>query len=104
MLFNPEMLMRHAPAYYGPHFDALAEMRAMDPDGSLYRGSEFRHIASLKGVPMWTALKIVDPEFMADKKRFYAWLDKGNNRRYCVYDRRRAKRSDMVTFIDGKEI
>jgi hypothetical protein len=90
LLLDSDMLMRHQPDYYGPSFEALHEMREADPDGKLYRGSGFRHVASLKGVPWFTAIKLMEPDFMSDKNKFYEWLDRGNNKRYCVYDRRSA--------------
>lgn len=105
ILLDPEMLMRHAPEYYGPSFDAVKDLREADPEGAAWRGQEFRLVASLKNVPIFSAVRLLEPDFL-DKKKFYEWLDRGTNKRYCTYDRRRvaAKRGDMVTFMDGKEI
>ena len=104
-LLDSDTLMKAAPDYYGPRFDAIKELRDQD-DGSLHRGSEFRRVASLVNVPLANIAGILDPEWMKNRKNFYAWLDRGENKRYCTYDRRKAgkKRSDMVTFVDGKEV
>ena len=104
-LLNPDMILKSAPDVYGPRFDAIKEIRDMD-DGSMHKGNEFRRVASLVNIPLANMTSILDPEFMKNKKKFYAWLDKGENRAYCTYDRRKMgkKRSDMVTFQDGKEV
>lgn len=104
-LLDSDMLMKAAPDYYGPRFDAIKELRDND-DGSLQRGNEFRRVASLVNVPLANIAGILDPEWMKNKRNFYAWLDRGENHRYLTYDRRKAgkKRSDMVTFIGGKEV
>ena len=86
LVMNPEALMRAAPDYYGPRFDAIHDLRKAD-DGTGYKGQEFRRVASFVNVPMFNqAMKLFDPDFMKDKKKFYAFLDR--NREYCTYDRR----------------
>lgn len=103
-LLDSNMLMKADPERYGPRFEAIKELRDHD-DGSLHRGSDFRRVASLVNIPLANMAGILEPEFMKDKKTFYAWLDRAENKRYCTYDRRKGKRrSDMVTFQDGKEI
>lgn len=103
---EPERLVAHdTSGDTARFFDHMKDLRQDDPDGKLYRGSEFKHVASFKGLPLLQAVKLMDEEFMSDKKKFYAWVDRGQNKRYLAYDRRMgAKRSDMVTFQNGKEI
>lgn len=86
LVMSPEMLMKVAPDYYAPRFDAIAELRAND-DGSLYRGAGFRHVASLVNVPLLAATRMIDPDFLKDKRRFYGFLDR--HPEYCAYQRRR---------------
>src|SRR5690348_3270578 len=74
------------PDVYGPRFEAIAELRKID-DGTLYKGSEFRRVASFVNIPLFNAVtKLFEPDFMKDKKKFYAFLDR--NKQYCTYDRR----------------
>ena len=40
-------------------------------------------------VPVEAAARILEPDFLKDKRKFYGWLDR--NPRYCKYDRRRTK-------------
>jgi len=85
-VFDPAELMAKRPEYYGPRFDAIADMRKLD-DGTLHKGSEFRRVASFVNVPLFgMTTKLFDPDFMKDKKKFYAFLDR--HREYCTYDRR----------------
>lgn len=84
-LMNPDLLMAVQPDYYRPRFEAIKELRDMD-DGSLHKGNEFRRVASLVNVPLAGALStVLDPEWIKDSKKFYAWLDR--NRQYCTYQR-----------------
>lgn len=86
MAMDPEDFMRSAPDYYGPRFQAIAELRKAD-DGTLHKGNEFRRVASFVNIPMFNmTMRLFDPDFMKDKKRFYAFLDR--NRAYLTYDRR----------------
>ena len=83
---DPDMLMKVAPEYYGPRFDAIADLRKAD-DGSGHKGQEFRRVASFVNVPMSQVVnRLFDPDFMKDKRKFYAFLDR--NLQYCTYDRR----------------
>ena len=99
-IMSPETLMKAAPEYYGPRFDAIAELRKQD-DGTLHRGQEFRRVASLVNVPMFMASKMIDPDWMKDKKRFYKWL--ARNPQYKSYDSRGGSRPS-ITVVDGKEV
>lgn len=82
---DPNLLMKGAPDYYGPRFDAIAELRALD-DGSLHKGSGFRRVASLVNVPLVQALStVLDGEWIKDRTKFYQWLDR--NPQYCTYQR-----------------
>jgi len=101
---DSNLLMAVAPEVYGPRFQAVAEERAQD-DGTLYRGQPFRKVASLVNVPLFSALAtVLDPDFMKSKRRFYKWLDDGDNWRYCTYDRRKQTLPNQLTFQDGKPI
>lgn len=66
---------------------------------------QWRHVASIKA-PIFHAAELLDYDFLNGngKRNFYKWLDE--HPRWVTYDRRRvpAKRSDMVTFVDGKEV
>lgn len=89
---------------FRPRFDAVADLRKVTPiEQSVGRkSSEFMHVASICG-PIEFAMKAMDPELLRDKRKFYAWLDA--NKEYCTYDRRKQhKRSDMATFVNGKEV
>jgi hypothetical protein len=74
-------------------FDAIKEMRSLD-DGSLHRGNDFRRVASLMG-PVEDLLRAIDPEFLRNKRRFYAWLDAHPEN--CTYDRRRNRDPNMLS-------
>jgi len=83
VLMDPDLLMAVAPEYYGPRFDAIKELRDED-DGTLHKGMGFRRVASFVNVPLANAIStVLDPEFMKDKRKFYAWLRR--NKEYCTY-------------------
>lgn len=88
-LLSAETLMKAAPDYYGPRFDAIADLRAAD-DGSLHRGNEFRRVASFVNVPLFFAVKMEKPGFFGSKREFYRFLDR--HREYLTYDRRNGGR------------
>jgi hypothetical protein len=96
---NPELLMKVAPEYYGPRFDALAEERKLD-DGTLFRGQEFRKVASFTNVPLFEALRIREG-LLKGKKEFYRFLEKYPQ--YRTYDKRGGSRPS-VTFVDGQGV
>ena len=81
---NPSGLVARNPEL-ADRFDAIKEMRSLD-DGTLHRGNEFRRVASLIG-SLEDLQRAIEPEFLRDKRRFYAWLDA--HPEYCTYDRRR---------------
>jgi len=84
-LLDPDLLRAVAPDVYNPRFEAIAEVRAID-DGTISKGAEFRRVASLVNVPLANAIStVLDHEWMKDKTKFYAWLDR--NREYCTYQR-----------------
>jgi hypothetical protein len=97
---DTDMLMKSDPDYYGPRFDAIKELREQD-DGTLHRKNEFRRVASLVNVPMMAIVRLLDPSWMADKKKFYAWLKR--NPQYKTYDSRGGSRPTS-TVVDGKEV
>lgn len=86
-LMDSDTLMKIAPDYYGPRFDAIKELRDMD-EGMMQKGAGFKRVASLVNVPLQQTANLFDPTWMKSKQKFYAWLDRGENRRYCTYDRR----------------
>lgn len=86
---------------FAERYEAIADLRSID-DGSLHRGSELRRVASLQG-PLADLMHVLDPGWVKDKRKFYAWLDR--HPQHCTYDRRKNVRPlPMVTFMDGKEI
>ena len=74
-MMDPAELMAKAPDYYGPRFDAIAQMREAD-DGTGHKGAGFRRVASFVNVPLFMANKITNPDFLRDKKQFYAFIDR----------------------------
>ncbi len=97
---DQDTLMKAAPEYYGPRFEAIAELRNLD-DGTLHRGNEFRRVASIPNVPLTEALRICEPGFFKDKKVFYAWL--ARNEAYKTYNSRGGSRPTQ-TYVDGKPV
>lgn len=97
-------MMALYPEVYGPRFEAIAELRKQD-DGSLHRGQGFRRVASFVNVPLFQAANtLLDPEFMKNKAKFYAWLRR--NREYCTYDIKSHTMAPAgtVTYVDGKAV
>lgn len=97
---SAETLRKANPEYYEPRFDAVKELREAD-DGTLHRGNDFRRVASLVNVPMVAVARLLDPAWMSDKKKFYAWLKR--NPQYKTYDSRGGSRPSS-TVVDGKEV
>jgi hypothetical protein len=75
---------------YADRYEAIKEVREIDK-GQLYRGTEFRRVASLQG-PLSTLGQVLDPDWLQNKRRFYAWLDA--HPQHCTYDRRRQPLGD----------
>lgn len=100
---NPDMLMAVHPDYYGPRFDAISELRAVD-DGTLHKGQGFRRIASFVNIPLFKGVQLLDPEFMQDKKKFYAFLRR--NKQYATYDIKSHAQNPRYTstVVDGKVV
>jgi len=88
-VMSPDTLMKSDAAYYGPRFDAIKDLRAQD-DGTLHKGQGFRRVASFVNVPMMMAMKVTDPDFLKDKRKFYAFIDR--HPEYCTYQRRNGGR------------
>lgn len=104
LVLDPKALMALYPEVYGPRFEAISELRKQD-DGSLHRGNGFRRVASFVNIPLFKAAStLLDPEFMQDKKKFYAFLRR--NREYATYDIRSHTTAPkgMSTVIDGVEV
>lgn len=98
-MLKPSTLMEFEPDYYGPRFQAIADLRAQD-DGTLHRGNEFRRVASLVNVPLALAARMTDPNFMRNKREFYAWLRA--NPEYRTYEKKGGSRPS-VTFTNGEQ-
>jgi hypothetical protein len=81
-------------------YEALKELRGIDK-GQLYRGSEWKRVASLQG-PILDLACVLDPDFLRERRRFYAFLDQ--HLECCTYDRRKESLPNQVTFQDGKVI
>ena len=104
VMMDPKLLMASNPEYYGPRFEGIAELRKLD-DGTLHKGNEFRRVERFVNMPLFAAANtLLDPDWMKDKRKFYAFLDR--NPEYCTYDRRANRRilDNQVTFMDGKEV
>ena len=104
----PDALVDRVPGFR-TSMEAAADLRTQyrqSGDEGRLGGGEWRHVATISA-PVEAMVNILNPDgrFLNrnGKKDFYKWLDA--NKAYCAYDRRRAaKRSDMVTFVDGKEV
>ena len=103
---DPAVLRDRVPGF-NDSMDAVADLRQQNretgTEGWMY-GREWRHVASISG-PVEAVATMLDPEFLNrnGKKDFYRWLDA--HKQYCTYDRRKhARRSNRVTFVNGKEI
>lgn len=98
-VLDPKLLMKVDPKYYGPKFQAVADLRALD-DGTLHRGNEFRRVASLVNVPLAQAIRMTNPTFLRDKRAFYKWLN-GEGAAYKTYEQKGGSRP-AVTYTDGQ--
>ena len=91
--------MAQNPAF-GPRYDAIKEIRENQPEiGGISRHDGFYRVASLQGT-LESLANVLNPQWLMDKRRFYAWLDA--HPQHCTYDRRREKKPNQVTLIDGK--
>ena len=81
---NVDTVLRSGPQY-AEMFTRLAEERKISDDRC---PGEWKKVAELQ-VPHEMAARILEPDFLKDKRKFYAWLDR--NPRYCAYDRRKRK-------------
>jgi len=77
----------------------LAELRAMNGPG-IGAGDSWKKVASVRG-PVLDVACCLDEDFLKDKKKFYAWLDSEEGRRWCTYDRRRGANSSRWFRMDG---
>jgi hypothetical protein len=78
---------------------ALSELRAAG-NADVLPGDSWKHVASVRG-PILDIATCLDQDFMRDKKKFYAWLDSEEGRRWCTYDRRRGANSSRWFRMDG---
>lgn len=93
MITNADMVVKAGP-HYAQMFDRLKEERAIDTGFT----GEWKKVAELQ-VPHETAARILEPDFLKNKRKFYAWLSR--NPQYCAYDRRKAKRNSDRFFHFG---
>lgn len=103
-LLASDAFERLHPEIYEPRLEAVKELRQAD-DGTLHRKSGFRRVASFTNIPVFSlATTLMDPDFMKDKKKFYAFLRK--NRKFCTYDIRShtVAPGGTQTYIDGKPV
>ena len=84
-VMSAETLMKSDADYYRDRFQAIADLRKQD-DGTAHKGAGFRRVASFVNVPMFMATRMTEPDFLKDKKRFYAFIDR--HPEYCTYQRR----------------
>lgn len=88
-------------------YEAIKELREADRTGlsvSVDKAAEvngFFRVASLQG-PLADLAKVLNPDWMKNKKNFYGWLDR--NKQHCTYDRRRDAVSKRLTHVDGKVV
>lgn len=86
---------------YAERFEAIKDLRGFYKDLENGKMPEFKSVASIIG-PLETVIRLTDPGFLKDKRRFYAWLDQ--NKAYCTYDRRKQPQSKALTLVDGKVV
>lgn len=86
---KPEKWIDRDPAY-ADRFSALAELRDCDryTGGTLTGKNGWKRVASIVG-PVLDVGRVLHDDFLHNKKRFYAWLDR--NPHFCTYDRRRGR-------------
>jgi len=77
---------------YEDTFDAIASLRNVHEEhpGRVSRHDGWMRVASIQA-PLLDVAKILDPEFLKDKRKFYRWLD--NNKQFATYDRRTGRRT-----------
>jgi hypothetical protein len=86
----PEAWVARDPSY-ADLFAANAHMRNQHQEqGTVLKTPEWKHVASIIG-PVEDVRNLMNPRSILDKKAFYSWLDR--NPEYCVYDRRRGRRT-----------
>ena len=91
---NVDTVLRSGP-HYADMFSRLHEERRLSDDRC---PGEWKKVAELQ-VPHESAARILEPDFLKDKRKFYAWLDR--NPQYCAYDRRNHKRQSDRFFPMG---
>jgi len=95
---------------FDDRYDAIRDLRELDQQSLIPSVQEAAHangffrVASLQG-PLEALARVLDPEFLKEKKRFYAWLAK--HPQHVTYDRR--ARGDVgsrarMTISDGKVV
>jgi len=84
---------------YQQHFDLIKDERPFQDlqwDG---KGSDWRKVADLT-LPADMALRVMSPELLRDKKKFYAWLQA--NPQYRSYTKPTLR--PMATYVDGRAV
>lgn len=78
---------------YQDRYDAISELRSGHVEHPARVHSltdQWMRVASFQG-PLLDLARVLDPNFLLDKKKFYKFLD--DNPQYCAYDRRRGRRT-----------
>jgi hypothetical protein len=87
---------------YAERFDAIKDLRSFYRDLEGGRTPGFKSVASICA-PLEAVIRLTDPGFLKDKRRFYSWLD--HNQAYCTYDRRKQSLNNkQLTFREGQPI
>lgn len=81
--------------------EAVAQLRQQNretgAEGWMY-DKGWKHVASVHG-PLMAVAELLDPEFMKDKRKVYAFLDA--HPEWLTYDRRKNARSNTHFRFDG---
>jgi len=84
---------------YADRFNAIKDLRTVYRELENGKMPGFKSVASIIG-PLEAIIRLTDPGFLKDKRRFYSWLDA--NQQYCTYDRRKQSlNNNQLTFRDG---
>lgn len=98
--------MRTMPEFQD-RYDAIKELKDVDRQGlslsleDAAKANGFFRVASFQG-PVLDLAKLLDADFMKDKRKFYAFVDR--HPELCTYDRRKAARPTKIVMSDGKQI
>lgn len=92
----------HDSGEFDDRYEAIAGLQTISMDEALHEAAikgGFARVASLQG-PLLDLAKVLDPDFLRDKRKFYHFLD--THPQHCTYDRRKNAQPNQITFSDGK--